>query len=210
MKKLILISTFILVTGIESIGAQEKIDLSGKWSFGVGTEAAYDDFVSLPGSMQTNGKGNEVTVHTVWTGSTYDSSYYFNPFMEKYRMEGNVKYPFFLTPDKHYVGTAWYKRTVSIPKAWKRQRIWLFLERPHIETTVYVNGRKVGHLMSLSTPHEYDITDYVRTGRDNDIAISVYNGIENVGVGQDSHSVTDQTHCRTPDAPCHPQLHAKR
>ena len=35
MKKLILISTFILVTGIESIGAQEKIDLSGKWSFGV-------------------------------------------------------------------------------------------------------------------------------------------------------------------------------
>ena len=193
MKKLILISTFILVTGIESIGAQEKIDLSGKWSFGVGTEAAYNDFVSLPGSMQTNGKGNEVTVHTVWTGSTYDSSYYFNPFMEKYRMEGNVKYPFFLTPDKHYVGTAWYKRTVSIPKAWKRQRIWLFLERPHIETTVYVNGRKVGHLMSLSTPHEYDITDYVRTGRDNDIAISVYNGIENVGVGQDSHSVTDQT-----------------
>ena len=109
MKKLILISTFILVTGIESIGAQEKIDLSGKWSFGVGTEAAYDDFVSLPGSMQTNGKGNEVTVHTVWTGSTYDSSYYFNPFMEKYRMEGNVKYPFFLTPDKHYAGTAWYK-----------------------------------------------------------------------------------------------------
>ena len=118
MKKLILISTFILVTGIESIGAQEKIDLSGKWSFGVGTEAAYDDFVSLPGSMQTNGKGNEVTVHTVWTGSTYDSSYYFNPFMEKYRMEGNVKYPFFLTPDKHFVGTAWYKRTVRIPKAW--------------------------------------------------------------------------------------------
>ena len=193
MKKLILLSSFILATGIESIEAQERIDLSGKWSFGVGAEARYDDFVSLPGSMLTNGKGDEVTAHTVWTGSTYDSSYYFNPFMEKYRIEGNVKYPFFLTPDKHYVGKAWYRRTVSIPKAWKRQRVWLFLERPHIETTVYVNGRKVGHQMSLSTPHEYDITDYVRTGRDNDIAISVYNGIENVGVGQDSHSVTDQT-----------------
>ena len=143
--------------------------------------------------MQTNGKGDNVTARTVWTGSTYDSSYYFNPFMEKYRMEDNVKYPFFLTPDKHYVGTVWYKRTVSIPKTWKGQRVWLFLERPHIETTVFVNGRNAGHQMSLSTPHEYEITDYLREGRVNEIAIRVYNGIENVGVGQDAHSVTDQT-----------------
>lgn len=47
--------------------------------------------------------------------------------------------------------------------------------------------------MSLSVPHEYDITDYVKFGKNNSIAIKIYNGIENVGVGQDSHSVTDQT-----------------
>ena len=173
--------------------AQQTIDLSGKWNFTIEKEASSDDFVMLPGSMQTNGKGNEVTANTIWTGSTYDSSYYFNPFMAKYRMEGNVKYPFFLTPNKHYVGAACYKRTVNIPKTWKKKRVWLFLERPHIETIVSVNGREVGHQMSLSTPHEYDITDFVRTGTDNVIAIQVYNGIENVGVGQDSHSVTDQT-----------------
>ena len=193
MKKIIMLSIIILVAAIEIVEAQQRIDLSGKWKFGIGTEASCDDFVSLPGSMQTNGKGDNVTARTVWTGSTYDSSYYFNPFMEKYRMEDNVKYPFFLTPDKHYVGTVWYKRTVSIPKTWKGQRVWLFLERPHIETTVYVNGRNAGHQMSLSTPHEYEITDYLREGRVNEIAIRVYNGIENVGVGQDSHSVTDQT-----------------
>ena len=173
--------------------AQQTIDLSGKWNFTIEKEASSDDFVMLPGSMQTNGKGNEVTANTIWTGSTYDSSYYFNPFMAKYRMEGNVKYPFFLTHNKHYVGAACYKRTVNIPKTWKKKRVWLFLERPHIETIVSVNGREVGHQMSLSTPHEYDITDFVRTGTDNVIAIQVYNGIENVGVGQDSHSVTDQT-----------------
>ena len=33
--------------------------------------------------------------------------------------------------------------------------------------------------MSLSTPHEYDITEFVRAGQDNEIAIRVYNGIEN-------------------------------
>ena len=145
MKKIIML--IILVAAIEIVEAQQRIDLSGKWKIGIGTESSFDDFVSLPGSMQTNGKGDNVTARTVWTGSTYDSSYYFNPFMEKYRMEDNVKYPFFLTPDKHYVGTVWYKRTVSIPKTWKGQRVWLFLERPHIETTVYVNGHKAGHQM---------------------------------------------------------------
>lgn len=39
-------------------------------------------------------KGDEVTARTRWTGSLYDSSYYFNPYMEKYRIEGQVKLPF--------------------------------------------------------------------------------------------------------------------
>ena len=104
MKQLLPLICLLLATCMESVEAQQDIDLSGKWHFGTGAKATYDGFVSLPGSMQTNGKGEKVTAHTVWTGSTYDSSYYFNPFMEKYRTEGNVKYPFFLTPDRHYVG----------------------------------------------------------------------------------------------------------
>ena len=42
-------------------------------------------------------------------------------------------------------------------------------------------------------PHEFDVTPYIIDGKDNEISIKVYNGIENVCVGQDSHSVTDQT-----------------
>ena len=94
--------------------AQEIIDLSGPWDFKVepGPDfnyrvATFDDYVVLPGSMLTNGKGNPVSVKTPWTGSLYDSSYYFNPYMEKYRQEGQMKFPFFLTPERHYVGAAW-------------------------------------------------------------------------------------------------------
>lgn len=47
--------------------------------------------------------------------------------------------------------------------------------------------------MSLSTPHVYDITPLISYGRTSRIDIDAYNGIENVDVGQDSHSVTDQT-----------------
>jgi len=173
--------------------AQQSIDLAGTWKFSVGETANFDDTVTLPGSMLTNGKGNDVSVSTRWTGSLYDSSYYFNPYMAKYRVEGSMKFPFFLTPDKHYVGKAWYMRTVNVPKSWKKQRVILYLERPHIETTVYVNDQEAGRQMSLSAPHQYDVTRFIKPGKLNKIAICVYNGIENVCVGQDSHSVTDQT-----------------
>lgn len=173
--------------------AQETISLAGSWQLAYGDSAKYHDYVLLPGSMLTNGKGDPVTVNTRWTGSLYDSSYYFNPYMEKYRQEGQVKFPFFLTPEKHYVGRAWYRRTVYVPESWKKKHITLFLERPHIETTVYVNGHQVGSDMSLSTPHVFDVTDYIQLGTRNTIEVCVYNGIEHVGVGQDSHSVTDQT-----------------
>ena len=170
--------------------AQQHIDLSGEWKFRSERETGV---VRLPGSMLTNGKGDEVTVNTKWTSSLYDSSYYFNPYMARYRQVGQMKFPFFLTPDKHYVGNAWYERTVMVPKRWKGKPVMLYLERPHIETTVLVNGQRVGHQQSLSAPHVYNITPYIIYGKPNQLTIQVYNGIENVCVGQDSHSVTDQT-----------------
>lgn len=193
MRKGLILSALAMLLGMGGVQAQMVMDLQGPWDFALGDSAHYDDYVVLPGSLLTNDKGHEVDIHTQWTGSLYDSSYFYNPYMEPYRRKGQMKFPFFLTPEKHYVGNVWYRKYVYIPKEWSDQRITLFLERPHIETTVFVNGREVGHQMSLSVPHRYDVTKYIRKGERNEIAIRVYNGIENVCVGQDSHSVTDQT-----------------
>lgn len=171
----------------------KRINLAGQWQFATSEKPNYTDRITLPGSMLTNGKGEEVGLETKWVGSLYDSSYYYNPYMAKYRVKGNMKFPFFLTPAKHYVGKAWYGRSVDVPKAWKNRRVILHLERSHIETTVFVNGQRVGKDSTLSVPHEFDVTPYIYYGKKNQIDILVYNGIENVCVGQDSHSVTDQT-----------------
>ena len=190
---------WLCLGAIHTLSAQNTINLQGEWRFAIDrtTEGImprqYAETITLPGSMLTNGKGDPVSINTQWVGSLYDSSYFHNPKMEPYRRPGNTKFPFFLTPARHYVGNAWYQRTTVIPKAWRHRRVTLYLERPHIETTVYVNGKEIGHQMSLSVPHQYDITDAVRFGKKNTITIKVYNGIENVCVGQDSHSVTDQT-----------------
>ncbi len=181
------------------MSGQQTIALEGRWSFAI--DRTHDgvlphkfiDTIILPGSMLTNDKGDETSANTQWICSIYDSSYYHNPAMERYRMTGRLKVPFFLTPRRHYVGNAWYRKSVTIPREWRNRQVTLFLERPHIETTIYVNGKKAGHQTSLSVPHQYDITPWVRFGKKNDITIQVYNGIENVCVGPDSHSVTDQT-----------------
>ena len=42
-----------------SLGAQEVIDLTGSWDFAVGDSAVYKDFVQLPGTLRSNGKGEQ-------------------------------------------------------------------------------------------------------------------------------------------------------
>ena len=142
-----------------------RINLAGTWKFRIDRndagekekwympEFTFDDEIKLPASMPQRMKGDDISVNTRWTGAIYDSSYYHNPFMEPYRKAGkDMKLPFFLTPDKHYTGKAWYKTTVNIPKGDKR-RFRLFMERPHIASTLWVNGKRIGSENSLSVPH---------------------------------------------------------
>ena len=197
--RLIILHWFFSIFFPAIVSAQQVIDLAGTWQFAIDRTPQgvrpkrYAETIELPGSMLTNGKGDDVTTETQWVSSLYDSSYFFNPRMAPYRVPGQMKFPFFLTPEKHYVGNAWYRRTVVVPAEWKGRTVTLFLERPHIETHVYVNGREAGHQMSLSVPHQFDVTPLVRFDKPNTLEIRIYNGIENVCVGQDSHSVTDQT-----------------
>lgn len=200
-KKLLFIITFLTV----SLGlfAQQNLDLSGEWQFQIDREDVgvnekwfnkkiFSDVINLPGSMPEKLKGDNPNVHTQWTGSLYDSTYFFSPYMDKFRKEENFKVPFFLTPDKHYIGVAWYNKDVTIPSDWNKERIVLFLERPHIETRVWVNGKEVGMQNSLCVPHTYDISSFAKSGK-NTVSIRVDNRIKEINVGPDSHSITDQT-----------------
>jgi hypothetical protein len=180
---------------------QQVISLAGRWLFSLDPKDTgeqqtwYDkklsDEITLPGSTAENGRGDDVSVDTRWTGGINDRSWFTEPKYEKYRQPGSVKIPFWLTPLKHYVGPAWYQKQVDIPDSWKEKRIVLFLERCHWETRVWVDGVAAGMQDSLSTPHVYDLGGRLTPGR-HMLTIRVDNSLK-YDVGRNAHSVSDHT-----------------
>ncbi len=182
--------------------AENKISLEGVWHFKMDPDdegvnehwfnRQLHETVQLPGSMKENEKGFELTLQTQWTGSIYDSSWFFTPRLEKYRQPDNLKFPFWLTPDKHYVGPAWYQKEIEIPQSWTNKQIFLHLERPHWETTVWINSVQIGMQNSLSAPHVYNLSESISPG-EHQLIIRIDNRIKEINPGPDSHSITDHT-----------------
>jgi len=179
---------------------KDMLSLHGKWKIKLDSadqgikekwySQEFSQTLKLPGSLQEQGYGNNIDASAPWTG-TFKGNFFKAPKYKEYRKEEDFKVPFWLNPEKYYKGAAWYQKQVDIPDGWENQRITLLMERPHWETTVYVDDKKVGVKNSLSTPHEYDLTDYLNPGK-HLLTVRVDNRMI-VNVGENSHSVTDHT-----------------
>ena len=201
MKRIFVLSA-VIFSGLlaRALPANDALSLDGTWRFqldradaGIAENWAAKKLsgrLHLPGSLPEQGIGDAVTTNTVWTGGIVDKSFFTAPEFAQYRQPGNVKLPFWLTPEKYYAGVAWYQRTVTIPADWKNQRVVLTLERPHWQTQVWLDGKNFGTNDSLSTPHEYDFGQ-LAPGK-HTLTIRVDNR-RVVDVGENSHSISDHT-----------------
>ena len=179
------------------------IDLSGEWKFDldsldVGVNEKWflndlSDVIQLPGSMAENKKGDDISIDYNWTGNFWNDEWFTSEKYEEYRQPDNLKISFWLSPEKVYYGPAWYQKEVIIPDSWEGTHIRLFLERPHWETTVWLDDQMLGFQNTLGTPHVYDIPVYnVRAGK-HTLTIRIDNRIKEINVGLDAHSISDNT-----------------
>lgn len=200
MKKTCLLSicSVLLLSACQT--SQETCSLSGQWHFALDSadngegeqwfSKTLESHVHLPGSLQEQGYGEDIGIKTAWTGRVVDKSWYTAPEYAKYRQPGNIKVPFWLNPDKHYVGVAWYQKEISIPRSWSGRPVELELERTHWATTLYLDGKEMGKHESLSTPYRYTFNNL--TPGKHTLTFRVDNRL-NVAVGIDAHSVSDHT-----------------
>ena len=202
-------STALLLCTLMSLWAtcqkpltRPKIDLSGTWQFasdpsdkGISEQwfnKTLPESVILPGSMTSNGKGDDISLSTPWTGNIVDSSFFKKPEYAKFRKPGNFKIPFWLQPLKYYKGAAWYQKVVTIPENFRNQSIELFLERCHWESRLWIDNKEVGMQNSLGTPHRYNSTELLTPGKHR-LTICVDNRTKQIDPGVNSHSISDHT-----------------
>ena len=69
---------------------------------------------------------------------------------------------------------SWYRKQIQIPKE-KKARFILYFEGANITSEVYVNQQLVGKHVGGYVGFEYDITDFVKLGKRNDLSIRVDN-----------------------------------
>jgi len=123
----------------------KKIDLSGIWDFALdaakeGTSRQfyspsfqYTDTIALPGTTSIAKKGKPSDARE--TG--------------------------FLTDPYLYEGYAWYSREISLGDEDLDKIIFLNLERTRL-SRVWVDGEPAGEADSLTTPHRYDLTPFIK------------------------------------------------
>lgn len=108
-----------------------KIDLSGQWRVKLDAEKqetmpqAYPETMMLPGTTSAAGLG----------------------------MPNSAKETGCLTDVYRFEGAVWFMRTFTAGD-WTGEQTMLTLERTR-KTTVYLDGRPIGHQESLCTPHRY-------------------------------------------------------
>jgi beta-mannosidase len=68
----------------------------------------------------------------------------------------------------------WYRRSFRVPESFRGQRLRLQFDATDYYADVYVNGVSIGRHEGYIDPYEYDITDQVRAGADNEILVRVW------------------------------------
>ncbi|MHA1584776.1 MAG: glycoside hydrolase family 2 protein, partial [Promethearchaeota archaeon] len=77
-----------------------------------------------------------------------------------------------------HFGTGWYETSFFMPFAWGSadgKKISLVFNGSNYRTTVWINGKKIGYHEGGFTKFWFEINDYVKFGKDNNIVIQVDN-----------------------------------
>ncbi|MBQ9386165.1 MAG: DUF4981 domain-containing protein [Bacteroidaceae bacterium] len=116
-------------------------------------DSKWDDF-PVPGLFEMNGYGDKI-----YTNVTY-------PWNNEYPINPPV-----VGERDNYVGS--YRQSFVIPADWKGERVFIHVGSATSNLWVWVNGQYVGYSEDSKMEAEFDITDYVKFGQKNLIAMQI-------------------------------------
>lgn len=148
------------------------LPLSGKWKFHWVSQPQDRPIDFYRPGYDTSG-WDEIDVPSNWEMKGYGTPIY-----------TNITYPFRNNPpfiqgqngytvldEPNAVGS--YRRQFTLPAEWKGKEIFLHFNGVYSAMYVWVNGKKVGYSQGSNNDARFDITRYVKPGK-NDISVEVY------------------------------------
>lgn len=147
--------------------SQYYMSLNGKWKFNWVRKPSdrpidfykndYDvgnwDEISVPSNWQLHGYG--IPIYT-------DSKY---PYSIKRKKIPSI--------DHEYNPVGSYRKEFVIPEDWNKRQIFIHFQGVKSAFYLWVNGNKVGYSQGSMTPAEFNITNYIKKGK-NILAVEVY------------------------------------
>ncbi len=116
--------------------------------------------IEVPGNWQTQGFGKPIYVN-----QTY-------PFKRDYpRIMGEPNKDWTAFEYRNPVGS--YKRSFELKEGWEKTPVFIHFGGVESAFYLWINGQKVGYSQGSYLPAEFDLTPYLKTGK-NDIAVEVY------------------------------------
>lgn len=147
----------------------DRVSMDGKWKFNwvrnaddrpTGIQAVgYDDSlwgeINVPGCWELNGYGEPeyVNVGFAWRGNFRNN-------------------PPYVPLKENHVGT--YRRSFMLPSGWSGKQVIAHFGSVTSNMYLWVNGRYVGYTEDSKIAAEFDITKYVKAGRENQITFQVF------------------------------------
>ena len=144
--------------------SQGYLSLSGKWHFQYSDNpaSAPADFF-LPGFDDR--KWQSIQVPGNWEMQGYGDP-----------MFRNVSQPFKVDPPRiphEYNPVGSYRTSFNLPGSWKDKEIFLRMDGSTSATFIWLNGKEIGFNKGANEPAEYNLTSYLKSGK-NTLAVRVF------------------------------------
>lgn len=149
---------------------QYKLSLNGEWKFfwqlGMNEPLPKDFYMD----NFDDSSWDNISVPSLWQLKGYGVPVYYASTFPRAICRKKNKIPCI---DHDCQETGVYRRTFSLPENWSEREIFLHFGACKSALEVYVNGEYVGYSQGSMTPHEFDVTKFVHSGK-NSVTAVVY------------------------------------
>ncbi len=87
-----------------------------------------------------------------------------------------------MSPESPYAVSWWYRKQFVLPAGYAGRTVWLNLKGVNYRANLWLNGKRIADSQAMAgawRAYEFDVTDAVRSGTENVLAVQVYPPTEN-------------------------------